>query len=247
MPIFLLRHHGTDLRLPDEGTLLLGRSEECGIRLSDPGVSRRHASLRVAPEGVWIEDLGSQNGVFVNGRQLEDPCCLRSGDWFRIGSNEFALRVVWDGAPVPAFAPSAGKEIDAEFADQKTAAEVSIVPPAARPRVTTQPIDLAELDPLGSIRQSCRSMVADSGLSILDRLAGALHLVQALIDMRADADACLLFGEALDLLRQHETQGLLPPLVAARAQAFLGRWWVDLALDPDWQARAAALRAAERV
>ncbi len=246
MPIFLLRHHGTDVRLSEDGTLLLGRSEECGICLSDTGVSRRHASLRVAPEGVWIEDLGSQNGVFVNGRKLDGPFCLRSGDWFRIGNNEFALRVVWDSGDAAAFAAPSAKVLDDEFADQRTAADVSVVP-AARPRLTTQSIALDEVDPLGSIRQSCRGALQDTGLSLLDRLTGAFHLVQALIDMRADADACLLFGEALDMLRQHEARGLLPPLVAARAQAFLGRWWVDLALDPDWQARAAALRAAERI
>jgi hypothetical protein len=248
MPTFLLRHHGTDLRLPDDRPLTLGRQSDCDICLSDPGASRRHASLRVAPDGVWIEDLGSQNGVFVNGSRIEKPQRLKAGDWIRIGRDEFALRVVWErGAAINITEPMRVVSEAEEFGDQKTAAAALVIPPAAPRRATTMSIDLGQINPLESMRQSGKNALADRGLPILDRINGALHLIQALVDMNAAADACLLLGETLDLLRGSDASGLLPPLAAARAQAFLGRWWMDLALDPEWQARADALRRAERL
>ena len=50
-----------------EAAATLGRSRDCEIVLADPNVSRRHAELRPAG-GTWVvEDLGSTNGVKVNG------------------------------------------------------------------------------------------------------------------------------------------------------------------------------------
>jgi hypothetical protein len=48
----------------------------------ESGVSRRHAALRIEQEHVWITDLGSVNGTFLNGRQLEPnkPYIVRDGD-----------------------------------------------------------------------------------------------------------------------------------------------------------------------
>jgi predicted component of type VI protein secretion system len=52
-------------------TMTLGRSRECDIRLEDPNVSRRHAEIRQEDGAHWIVDLGSTNGVQVNGRRTE--------------------------------------------------------------------------------------------------------------------------------------------------------------------------------
>jgi len=51
--------------LPARGDLMLGRGEECEIRIDHRSVSRRHAVLRVFDGAVSIEDLGSANGTFV--------------------------------------------------------------------------------------------------------------------------------------------------------------------------------------
>ena len=51
--------------LPARGDLMLGRGDECEIRVDHRSVSRRHAVLHVFDEVVWIEDLGSANGTFV--------------------------------------------------------------------------------------------------------------------------------------------------------------------------------------
>ena len=73
------------------GKLYLGRSPECELAISDPAVSRRHARLWVSPTQIVIEDLGSQNGVHVNGTRIQGPCELRAGDVLRICSHELEL------------------------------------------------------------------------------------------------------------------------------------------------------------
>jgi hypothetical protein len=73
------------------GKLYLGRSPECELAISDPAVSRRHARLWVSPAQIVIEDLGSQNGVYVNGTRIQGPCELRPGDRLRICTHELEL------------------------------------------------------------------------------------------------------------------------------------------------------------
>jgi pSer/pThr/pTyr-binding forkhead associated (FHA) protein len=73
------------------GKLYLGRSPECELSISDPAVSRRHARLWVSPTQIVIEDLGSQNGVHVNGERIQGPRELRGGDVIRICSHELEL------------------------------------------------------------------------------------------------------------------------------------------------------------
>ncbi|HEY0469173.1 MAG TPA: FHA domain-containing protein [Polyangiaceae bacterium] len=73
------------------GKLFLGRSPECELSISDPAVSRRHARLWVSPAQIVIEDLASQNGVYVNGERIRAPRELRGGDVVRICSHELEL------------------------------------------------------------------------------------------------------------------------------------------------------------
>ena len=51
--------------------VVIGRSRDCDIQLSDTNVSRRHAELRQEGATYWIVDLGSTNGVEVNGRRVK--------------------------------------------------------------------------------------------------------------------------------------------------------------------------------
>jgi len=61
-----------------------GRHPDCGISLDDVTVSRDHAEFRHTPEGVVLTDLGSTNGVYVNGRMVE-RVYLSDGDQVLIG------------------------------------------------------------------------------------------------------------------------------------------------------------------
>jgi hypothetical protein len=55
----------------DDRVVVVGRSRECDIAVDDPNVSRRHAEIRREDGAYWIVDLGSTNGVTVNGERVE--------------------------------------------------------------------------------------------------------------------------------------------------------------------------------
>jgi hypothetical protein len=81
------------LLVPPRGASI-GRSRECDVVLEDAGVSRRHAELRPLDVAVWtIEDLGSTNGVRVNGRTIEGAHELRTGDRIGMGSTEMTFEI----------------------------------------------------------------------------------------------------------------------------------------------------------
>lgn len=71
--------------------LVIGRGREAEIRLDDSDVSRRHAEVIVEPEGIFVRDLGSRNGVVVNQKKVEavrlEPGTLH----FTVGTTVLAL------------------------------------------------------------------------------------------------------------------------------------------------------------
>ncbi|MBA4189976.1 MAG: GGDEF domain-containing protein [Planctomycetaceae bacterium] len=69
-----------------ERSLMLGRGEDCDIRLQDHSVSRRHAKIEPTPDGFYVHDQQSTNGTFVNDRQLESAWLLQDGDYLRVGN-----------------------------------------------------------------------------------------------------------------------------------------------------------------
>lgn len=90
MARFRLRYQSSDLELP-VGEFVIGRSSACHLAVDDALVSRRHALLRVGDDQVQIEDLGSRNGVAVNGRKIGNNQALEHGDRLTIGSQELML------------------------------------------------------------------------------------------------------------------------------------------------------------
>lgn len=87
---FRLRYLHHDLEL-SEGQFAVGRSAGCQLSLDDPLVSRRHALLVVATDGVTVEDLQSRNGVLLNGTRITGRTDVRPGDKIVIGSQELTL------------------------------------------------------------------------------------------------------------------------------------------------------------
>jgi hypothetical protein len=69
--------------------LSVGRSSSNDIELEGDGfASARHARFDPRPDGVWLEDVGSTNGTFVNGIRLERPRRLAPGDVVRVGETD---------------------------------------------------------------------------------------------------------------------------------------------------------------
>ena len=71
-------------------SVVLGRSRDCDLQLTDANVSRRHAELRQEGASYWIVDLGSTNGMEVNGKRVK-RAKLRAGDKITLGSTEITF------------------------------------------------------------------------------------------------------------------------------------------------------------
>lgn len=75
-----VRYHLSDM-------LTIGRAQESDINLStDSYASQHHARVETRADGVWIVDLGSTNGTFVNGNRVATDKSLRRGDRIQTGS-----------------------------------------------------------------------------------------------------------------------------------------------------------------
>lgn len=75
---------------PVTNSAVIGRQSECEISIPSEEVSRRHAELRVTPDGVMVEDLGSSNGTYVNDRRITRQL-MKAGDELRLDTIRFLL------------------------------------------------------------------------------------------------------------------------------------------------------------
>jgi class 3 adenylate cyclase len=94
---------GGERRVRIAGELTLGRSDDAGLVIDDPEISRAHAVIVQTPEGIEIRDLSSLNGTWVNGERINTPTLLVPGDVVKIGKTVIEVLV----AGGPAFAPVA--------------------------------------------------------------------------------------------------------------------------------------------
>jgi FtsP/CotA-like multicopper oxidase with cupredoxin domain len=89
--------------------LIIGR--EGDVAIEDPEVSRRHAAVRPVPAGVELEDLGSSNGTFVDGRRIVGKTTLTKSASVRVGASELRIEIALPEAtrvrPVAAQPPEA--------------------------------------------------------------------------------------------------------------------------------------------
>jgi hypothetical protein len=88
----LLILSGRRMLVPPRGAVI-GRSRDCDVVLEDSSVSRRHAELRPRGSAWTVEDLGSTNGVRVNGLQIDGAHHLQMGDRIEMGSTEMLFEI----------------------------------------------------------------------------------------------------------------------------------------------------------
>lgn len=95
--LVLLRDRGERRRFALVGDVTtVGRSEGCDLRIPLGEISRKHCSIVKSDDALLIQDIGSSNGTFVNGKRIREAA-LRAGDQVRIGSLRFIVQI--DGKP----------------------------------------------------------------------------------------------------------------------------------------------------
>jgi pSer/pThr/pTyr-binding forkhead associated (FHA) protein len=78
-----------EVHMLNSAALAMGRGPENDLPLeSDTFASVRHARIEPRRDGVWVEDVGSTNGTYVNGARLSKPRRLAPGDVIRVGSTD---------------------------------------------------------------------------------------------------------------------------------------------------------------
>jgi hypothetical protein len=75
------------------GGATIGRSRQCDIVVDDPNVSRRHAELRPRGGSWVVSDLGSTNGTSLNGRRIDHPEVIQSGDQIEVGTSAITFEL----------------------------------------------------------------------------------------------------------------------------------------------------------
>jgi predicted component of type VI protein secretion system len=108
MPAQLLPLNEGPSILLDKPILLIGRHPECDIQIDSRKVSRRHCCIAQVSDALVVRDLGSTNGIRINGiRVLEGR--LKAGDELTIGNSRFQVR--WDSlALAPGPRPATARE-----------------------------------------------------------------------------------------------------------------------------------------
>ena len=157
--------------LPAGAELVVGRSEGCGIVVGDGSVSRMHARLVSGEDGVYLEDLGSANGTYVDGARVQGRVRLQHGQQVRVAQKAQTSPVVlrFEDPRAPLVAPSdedmvdigaatvamrtydSRREVgvDTVGADERWAPEVAMAPP-----LTTQPLDEQPAAPAPAARRT---------------------------------------------------------------------------------------------
>jgi len=137
-----------DFRVQKQRTVI-GRGDDCSLRIPLLSVSRQHCELLVSGNELRVRDLASSNGTYVNNRRVnESP--LRAGDRLAIGPVIFTLQI--DGAPaeITPIKTSAQKAAQAKAVPRRSGEEEEVVELEADV-VEMSAADVEESDPIAAL------------------------------------------------------------------------------------------------
>ena len=205
--------------------MLIGRSSNCHLVLDDGLVSRRHAQIVVRDDRAVVEDFGSANGVFVNGRRVQGNEPLKSGDELAIGKQTFVVRAV---SRAPAMKP----------AERFTAETLHglIVTPEMLAAAAPAPRDEAKVDTKSDLRlpAEAESTHREEALELLGGVADKV------LAMGRGEEAERVLSTALNNVLAEVKRGREPaPRVVGRAATYAGKLaeatahgkWLDYTIE----------------
>jgi hypothetical protein len=208
---------GAELSL-GRGDHLIGRASECAVLIEDPLASRRHASITVGPDRVTIRDLGSRNGVLVNGSDVADDHVLCEGDLIMIGSQAMAVsqicRAGQAAPPRPIAAPTKPTALGRIAVQKRAPLDTTGVADAVSANTT-----MTQSSPLGRPTEAFRMIAEAAGLAIATNRAE-----------KAEKILEVPLTEVLDSLRAgHEVEGEIIDIAVEQAIAL-----VEITPDERW-------------
>ena len=227
---FWVEYRGNAIELRG-GQLLVGRSAMCRLVLDDPLVSRQHAEFRLVGDTVFLFDLKSVNGVFLNGRRVDQKAELRPGDKVVIGEQEMTLIARSYDKETKPHVPSRRRFVETLHQNdiEDAVPRANQVPTGDGP-VATQATSVAE-EPRGDGREE----LTFQG-EALELLAGVADKVLAL--GRGDEAERILGAYMANLLDAARAGAAISPKTADKAAAYAIKLavvankggWIDYAI-----------------
>lgn len=128
-----------------ERDMLIGRHQDADLLLQSADVSRRHAAFLVKEDALYVQDLKSSNGTFVNDARIEHETLLKDGDIVQFASHKFSVLAPAVDVTVEPVAPMVAEQEAPVVASTTPAVEENIQQPseaiAASETAQAAPID----------------------------------------------------------------------------------------------------------
>lgn len=90
--VFVRSDSQAGLEVPIESVVVMGRSEQADVVLDDSYASEFHLRFSIDDGNLYVQDLGSTNGTYVNGRRITSPVTVARGDAVQVGKSVMEVR-----------------------------------------------------------------------------------------------------------------------------------------------------------
>jgi EAL domain-containing protein (putative c-di-GMP-specific phosphodiesterase class I) len=90
----------------------VGRDDDCNLALQTKWISRHHAEIQTSSGMLWIRDLGSTNGTFINGKLIQESELVEPGDIVSFGGSDFCVKRISSIQPASAEATTSFDSIE---------------------------------------------------------------------------------------------------------------------------------------
>lgn len=167
----------------DKDVYTIGREAGNDIIINDPQVSRHHARLTLQGSAYVLEDLGSTNGTFVNGRRVSGPVSLAAGDMVGLGDT---VVLAASGAADAAATQVARAQAVPPTAPSMPAARPAAPKPAAQYGAAAQPVPPAAQ---GGLSPDTRRMliIGCAGLALIGVICAMALVAWSFLDCQSFA------------------------------------------------------------
>ena len=147
-----------------ERDMLVGRHQQADIVLQESDVSRKHAAFVLKDQALWLQDLNSSNGTFINDVRLTGESLLKEGDIVQFASVKFSL-----------LAPAKAVEIPADIEQSVEALKAEEITPVQQPSEAVAVSETAAQEP---VVKTAAQQMNDQGMPELKERDGSVQLTR---------------------------------------------------------------------